>query len=115
MSSVVVRSADRARIAQAVQAYVARLRAEHPEVLRVIWFGSWVRGEATPGSDVDLCIIVARSDKPRWARAADFLPVGFPVGIDLFVYTPEEFERLRTEAPGWYAAIQAGWEVKGDE
>lgn len=107
-SSVVIKSADRTRIEQAVERYVARLREAHPEIERILWFGSWVNGLPGPGSDVDLCLILSTSDKPRHEWAADFLPVGFPVGMDLFVYTREEFERLREEHPGWHQAICAG-------
>jgi predicted nucleotidyltransferase len=109
--SVVIKSANRAEIAQAVETYVAQLRREHPEIQRVIWFGSWVTGIPTPGSDVDLCLIITHTDKPRWERSVDYLPVGFPVGVDVFVYTPEEFARLAQESPGWSAAIQAGMEM----
>ncbi len=108
---VVVKSADRERIEQAVKSYAAKLRAEHPEIERIIWFGSWVSGLPRPGSDVDLCLIVSATDKPFRERAADFLPVGFPVGIDLFVYTREEWERLEEERPGWYKAICSGQEI----
>ncbi len=111
LSSVVIKSADRVRIEQAVKNYAARLRAEHPEVERIIWFGSWVTGLPRPGSDVDLCLILSSSDKPIRERVADFLPVGFPVGIDLFIYTREEFERLKEERPGWYKVICSGREV----
>ena len=40
-----------------------------------------------------------------------FLPVGFPVGVDLFAYTRAEFERLRETSPDWYQAIAAGEEL----
>lgn len=103
-----IKLADRDSIARAVEAYVAQLRREHPEVRRVIWFGSWVNGIPTPGSDVDLCIVVERADKPPRERIVDYLPVGFPVGIDLFVYTVEELARLAQTSPGFYAAIQGG-------
>lgn len=111
LTSVVIRSADRERIGRAVVEYVARLRAMHPEVERVIWFGSWVNGLPTPGSDVDLCLIMGSSDKPWRDRLADFLPVGFPVGIDLFPYTRDEFDRLADHSPGWSRAILSGREV----
>jgi predicted nucleotidyltransferase len=107
----VIRSADRATITRAVEAYAARLRREHPEIRRVIWFGSWVNGIPTPGSDVDLCIVVEHAEKPPHERPIDYLPVGFPVGVDLFVYTAEEFARLAQLSPGWYAAIQRGKEI----
>jgi len=110
-SSVVIKSIDRTHIEQAVARYAARLRAEHTVIERVIWFGSWVSGLPTPKSDVDLCVIVASTDKAFHEQAVDFLPVGFPEGIDLFVYTPEEFEWLRKEHPNWYESIQSGREV----
>jgi predicted nucleotidyltransferase len=108
LSSVVIKSANRERIARAVEAYVTQLRAMHPEVEAAIWFGSWVTGLPMPGSDVDLCLILSSSNKPMRDRIPDYLPVGFPVGIDLFVYTRAEFERLPEVSPTWYAAIASG-------
>lgn len=60
--------------------------------------GSRARGTADSHSDIDL-IIVAESDRPEVERFKDYLPaiVASPVGVDLFVYTPEEFDRLRDE------------------
>ncbi len=113
MSSVVVKSADRAGVTRAVTAYVARLRAEHPEVERVIWFGSWVNGLPRPGSDVDLCLILSSSEKLLRERLPDYLPVGFPVGIDLFPYTRTEFDRLAQESSAWHAAIMTGRDLMG--
>jgi predicted nucleotidyltransferase len=107
LPSVVIRSADRERIGRAVAHHVARLRALHPEVERVIWFGSWVNGLPAPGGDVDLCLVLASSDKPFRERVADYLPVG----IDLFPYTSDEFDRLADDAPGWRRAILAGQDL----
>ncbi len=115
LSSVAIKSANRERITRAVRDYVAQLRAEHVQVERVIWFGSWVNGILTPGSDVDLCLIVSSSEPRPGDRAAAYLPVGFLVGVDLFVYTPAEFEQLRQVSPTWYAAIVAGREVMGEQ
>ncbi len=111
MNSVVIKSANREKIAQAVASYVARLRIQHPEIERVIWFGSWVTGLPMPGSDVDLCLILTSSERTPRDRIPDYLPVGFPVGVDLFAYTRAEFERLRETSPGWYQAIAAGEEL----
>lgn len=111
MSSVVIKSTDRQVIIDAVVSYVAQLRSKHPEVKRVIWFGSWVNGLPTPGSDVDLCLILSASDKSVRDRIPDYLPLGFPVGIDLFPYTQDEFDRLRQEAPTWYSTIVSGREL----
>lgn len=108
MNTVVIKSIDRELIKGAVESFVAKLREEHPEVERVIWFGSWVTGLPSPGSDVDLCIILSSSDKPPRDRISDYLPVGFPVGVDLFVYTQDEYDRLQQRSHSWYKAITSG-------
>lgn len=60
--------------------------------------GSRARGTAAPESDIDL-IIVAPTSRPPVDRFRDYLSavVEADTGVDLFVYTPEEFERLRSE------------------
>ena len=40
-------------------------------------------------------------------RISAYLPLGFPVGIDLFAYTRDEFERLQETSPVRYRAIAA--------
>ena len=111
MTSVVIKLNNQEQVSQAVSAYVTWLRAEHPEVERVIWFGSRVKGLPTPGSDVDLCIVIKSSAKSRRDRIPDYLPVGFPVGIDLFVFTSAEFAKLHETSPSWYEVILAGREM----
>lgn len=111
LNSVVIKSINRDQIRAAVTSFAEQLRKQHPEIERVIWFGSWITGLPTPGSDIDLCIILSSTDKPARDRVADYLPVGFPLGIDLFVYTNEEFIRLRRSSPGWYEAILSGRDI----
>jgi predicted nucleotidyltransferase len=111
LSTVAIRSIDRDRIRQAVASLAAQIRKQHPEVERVIWFGSWVIGLPSPGSDVDLCLVLSSSDKPPRDRIPDYLPLGFPVGIDLFAYTIDEFVQLRHSSPGWFEAIHSGVEI----
>ena len=58
-------------------------------------FGSWARGEADVLSDIDL-IVVAPSRRPFVDRFRDFPELlKAPAGIELLIYTPEEFTRLR--------------------
>ena len=108
MSSVVVRSAQQETVRRRVEALAADLRQSHPEVQRIIWFGSWVTGIPTPGSDVDLCLVLSHSELPRHERAPRYLPVGFPVGIDLAVYTEAEFRELADTLPRWYECVTSG-------
>ena len=60
--------------------------------------GSHARGTAGPESDID-AIVVAPPRRPSVERFRDYLPaiLAAGVGVDLFVYTPAEFEHLRRE------------------
>lgn len=81
------------RFLAALQPLLARHRA------RSAWLvGSRARGTAAPESDIDV-IIVAPSERPFVDRFRDYLPAlsAAPVGVDLLVYTPEEYERMRAE------------------
>jgi predicted nucleotidyltransferase len=44
---------DREKVGKALDDFVRDLQAR-PEVLQVIAFGSWIRGESVPGSEWDL-------------------------------------------------------------
>ena len=58
-------------------------------------FGSWARGEADRLSDIDL-IVVARSHRPFVDRFRDFPELlRAPAEIELLIYTPDEFARVR--------------------
>lgn len=61
--------------------------------------GSRARGTDDEHSDIDV-IIVAESERPEVERFKDYLPAilaPFATSVDLFVYTPAEFERLKAE------------------
>lgn len=60
--------------------------------------GSRARGSADEFSDIDV-IIIADSDRPDVERFKDYLPAitACSVGVDMFVYTPTEFERMKLE------------------
>lgn len=60
--------------------------------------GSRARGTAAPESDIDV-VIVAPTERPFVERFRDYLPavLAAGVGVDLLVYTPGEFEQMRTE------------------
>ena len=60
---------------------------------KVILFGSRARGDAQPGSDIDL-LVIARSAKPRHRRAAPLYGALSDIlaPMDILVYSPEEVE-----------------------
>jgi predicted nucleotidyltransferase len=86
-NTVVIKSTNPERIDKEIRKYVRAFRTKHPEIRRIIWFGSWVNGIPGPWSDVDVCLILSHSELSPRNRIPRYLPSGFPVGIDLFPYT----------------------------
>ncbi len=90
--SVKIFSLDRAAIREALRHHVdARYRPD-PNAVAVYLFGSFARGTAVPGSDVDLLVVVERDPRAPRDRIPDHLPGAFPVGVDVIVWTREERE-----------------------
>jgi predicted nucleotidyltransferase len=52
---------------------------------RIIWFGSWINGYLGPGSDLDICLVVSHTGLLARDRLPNYLPAGYPVGLDLLV------------------------------
>ncbi|MCI0521982.1 MAG: nucleotidyltransferase domain-containing protein [Chloroflexi bacterium] len=67
------------------------LRAE-----QIYLFGSRASGQAGPGSDYDLMVIVPRSNLPRYKREAVSYDLlwGLTTPVDVIVLTRAEFRRL---------------------
>jgi len=66
-------------------------------VARAIVFGSFARGDADVVSDVDV-ILIEPTSRPVLERGLAHLPLfRMGLGVDLLVYTPEEYERLKAK------------------
>ena len=74
---------------------VSRL-AKGLQAERIYLFGSQASGQAGPGSDYDLLVVVPRSDLPRHQREAFSYDLlwGLTVPVDVIVLTRAEFQRL---------------------
>jgi predicted nucleotidyltransferase len=87
---------DREGVLERLRHAAARLLAERPEVVRVWLFGSLARGDASPGSDADLIIVVRDGAEAFLERAAPLMPFFDDVGVgcDVLVYTETELDQL---------------------
>lgn len=94
---VKIRYFDKGRIWEALKRLSEQLSKKNPEIEKILVFGSFVRGQCGPGSDVDLLIILKSSDKPFLERITRYLPSKFPVGVDVFPYTREEIKKMLKE------------------
>ena len=97
------------KLAAFVRDHLPTLR-ERLAPLRVIAFGSRVRGDALSTSDLDLILV------SPWFAQVPFLrrPVAvlemldYPGGLELLCYTPEEFEQKRQELGIVRVALEEG-------
>ena len=79
-----------------VQKLLKSLLPYQPE--RVFLFGSWARGEEDELSDLDL-VVIKQTAAPFWDRlreVASLLPADIG-GVDILVYTPDEFAAMQQE------------------
>lgn len=86
----------------AIQSAVKRIVAAASGPSRVILFGSYARGTADEGSDLDLMVVERElADKAgEYLRLREALGRIAPgVGVDLLLYPLAEFER-RSQVPG---------------
>lgn len=75
-----------------------------PELIALGYFGSYARGDAGFGSDLDLIVIVEHSEVPRMERNRDWPYEHLPVPTDLLIFTADEWRRM-TERGGRFAAM----------
>jgi len=91
----VLKWARREEVLESAKSWAERIAQNHPEVLRIGCFGSYARGDWGVGSDIDILVIVARSNKPFIYRAVDFDATDLPVPADVLVYTQDEWHQLQ--------------------
>ncbi|MBN1901768.1 nucleotidyltransferase domain-containing protein [Candidatus Sumerlaeota bacterium] len=94
LNSSVLRWPDAQAVKEAFRLWAKKIVHNDPNVVRVGYFGSYARGDAGPGSDIDIVIIVKNADKPFSRRGADWDLTSLPIPADVLVYTSLEWSEL---------------------
>jgi predicted nucleotidyltransferase len=91
-------AARRALLEAELARYIQILREQYaPE--RILLFGSLACGEVGEWSDIDL-VIIKQTGQKLLDRIRKVMSLLKPrVGVDILVYTPQEFARLSQERP----------------
>jgi predicted nucleotidyltransferase len=85
------------KVIQALKHWVENLVKTQADIVRIGYFGSFARGDWGVGSDLDLVIIVDRTDRPFEMRPGRFDTLELPVPVDILVYTLEEWQMNKTK------------------
>lgn len=93
-------------VLRALDDWADALRKERSDVVRAGYFGSLRTDRWGVGSDVDLVVVIERSDRPFIERPLEFDLSSLPVGADLLVYTTDEWDRLLSEESRFSAEMR---------
>lgn len=94
-TSSVLRWPDAAAVMAAARGWAADQAARRRDLVRLGVFGSYARGDAGVGSDLDFVAVVRDSTQPFARRAAEWDLTSLPVPAELLVYTEQEWGQLR--------------------
>jgi Nucleotidyltransferase domain len=84
----------KSQVESALEVWTRSHSASVPGLLGVGYIGSYSRGDWGVGSDLDLVLVLAKSDQPFERRALGFDATSLPVPVDMFIYTTEELASL---------------------
>jgi predicted nucleotidyltransferase len=105
LTSPVLRWPDAEAVRRAAEAWAEALVETEPQVVAIGYFGSYARGDAGAGSDLDLVVVVRESALPFERRAARWPLESLPVPADLLVYTTAEWCGLAGRSPRFARAL----------
>lgn len=111
LRSSVLKWPDRRTVHEAVLAWSAKLASARSDIQRIGYFGSYARGDWGIGSDLDLVVVLDASEAPFGARSLGDEILELPVGVDLLVYTADEWRALEERESKFYKTImeEAVW------
>lgn len=84
-------------VLSAAGAWARAAAKQRPDLIALGCFGSYARGAAGFGSDLDLIAIVGTDNRPAVERSLDWPTEELPVPADLLVYTLSEWKQMQAE------------------
>jgi len=109
---VKILSLNREKVIYKLKKTIESFSEKRDEILKVILFGSLVKGNYTPYSDADILIIINNNAEIP-VKVRDRIPNYFiedtPVPIDVFPYKEKEIQRMISEGNFFIkAAVENG-------
>jgi len=99
LTSSVLKWPDRALVEREVRQWAVDEAARRPELIQLGYFGSYARGDAGVGSDLDMVAVVRQASEPFERRAVGWDLTRLPVPAEILVYTEKEWSQLGAKSP----------------
>jgi predicted nucleotidyltransferase len=98
---------DRARVLARLRERARALLERRPDIVEIRLFGSLARGEARPGSDADLFVVLRDGAPPPLERLASLARefAGLGIGCDVIACTESETRALAARGGPFARAI----------
>lgn len=115
LSSPVLRWPDGREVERGAIEWAAQEAPRHSGLLRLGYFGSYARGDAGVGSDLNLVAVVESSQEPFERRALGWDLISLPVPAEILVYTHQEWTRLMEQGGRFARTVEreARWLESG--
>jgi predicted nucleotidyltransferase len=102
-TSAEVKFLDHHQILCDLRQAVSEAKAEHPEIVKVLLFGSLVQGNWTADSDADLIVVVRREFPDFLSSRAPYQIFARSIPTDSLVYSERELEQLSADQESFLA------------
>ena len=98
-------------VLSAAQSWAGAVAEQRSDLIALGYFGSYARGDAGFGSDLDLIAVVEADSRPAMERSLGWPTEMLPVPAELLVYTVSEWKRLEAEGGRFAQTIrtEARW------
>jgi predicted nucleotidyltransferase len=97
LNSAVLEWPDAGTVESALRSWAGDISLRRADVLLLGYFGSYARGDAGVGSDLDIIVVVESSDEPFERRRIGWNTSALPVPADLLIYTRDEWAALSAD------------------
>lgn len=107
LPSVQIFSLNLSQVRTCLEQKVKQMGEKHPEVEEVWLFGSMARGDAVPGSDADLMVLLSQTTL-RFIERSSVYPIGFcGIGTDVLVYTRAEMKQMQKTGNHFFQTVRS--------
>ncbi len=106
LTSSVLKWPDLEAVDRAARLWAANLVKGRPDIIKLGYFGSYARGDWGVGSDLDLIVILNRTDEDFERRSLKWKIEQLPVPAQALVYTSEEWEILKERTSRFASVLE---------